>query len=184
MEIYENGMKIGTLEAEENGLYTVFRCTCEPSDKVRRVYLAYPFGAKYIGIADRKGFLRTQLPRKQVPQNVCAVASTREKDGYLPWRGELDGVWIDSALISGNEIAMPLSEAMKFPAWEMEITKIDNTEMALVPLNADGMPLPREREAEENETLDFDDYDAGDLADLPADECVGEQGWEADRADL
>lgn len=184
MEIYEDGIQIGTLETEENGLYTVFRCACEPSEKIRRVYLAYPYGSKYIGLADRNGNFQTQIPRKQIPKDICAVAGTRPKDGYLPWRGELDGVWIDSALISENEIAMPLNEAMKFPAWEMDITEIDNTQMALVPLSADGMPLPREREAEENETLDFDDYDAGDLADLPADERIGEQGWEADRADL
>ena len=184
MEIYEDGICVGTLETEENGLYTVFRCTCEPSEKIRRVYLAYPYGSKYVGIADRKGNFQTQISRKQIPKDACAAASTREKDRYLPWRGALDGVWIDSALISENEIAMPLSEAMKFPAWEMEITEIDNTEMARLPLNADGMPMPREREAKENETLDFDDYDAGDPADLPADECIGDQGWEADRTDL
>ena len=184
MEIYEDGKIVGSLQLQERGLYILVQCQCEPCEKIRRVYLAYPYSAKYLGIANRQGFFQTQIPKKQFPDQFYAVSSTAEKNQWLPWRGEIDGILIESALICESEIAMPLNEAMKFPAWELGETEVNKTKMALLPLSADGEPLPREREAERNETTYYDNFADSDLADLPADECVGGTGWQADCADI
>ena len=183
MEIYEDGKQIGTLELEENGLYALISCQCEPSRAVRRVYIAYPYGCKYLGIPNGQGFFQTRIAKKQLPNQFCVVSSTAEKSRWLPWRGEIDGILIETALISENEIAMPLHEAMKFPEWDLEETEVNATKMALLPL-LDGVPMLREREATKNETLDFDVYDDRDFAHLPADDSFGEDGWQAGRVDL
>ena len=184
MEIYEDGKQIGTLDVEECGLYTVFSCKCEPSAAIRRVYLAYPYGAKYLGIPNRQGVFQTQIASKQLPEQFCAVSSKTEKNQWLPWRGEIDGILIETAWISESEIIMPQHEAMKFPAWELEETEVNNIKVARLPL-CNSEPLPKEREAEENETFDFDVYDAGDFDHLRADgDCVGEDGWQVSSADL
>lgn len=184
MEIYEDGIQIGILNAEECGLYTVFSCKCEISAAIRRVYLAYPYGAKYLGIPNRQGVFQTQIASKNLPKQFCAVSSKTEKNQWLPWRGEIDGILIETALINENEILMPQHEAMKFPAWELEETEVNDRKMARLPL-CNSEPLAKEREDEENETFDFDVYDAGDFDHLCADDdSVGEDGWQADCPDL
>ena len=61
MEIYEDGNVIGTLERTTDGLYTEFVCKIKPSGKVKRVYLAYPYGVKYLGLPDRDGCFKTRI---------------------------------------------------------------------------------------------------------------------------
>lgn len=184
MEIYQDGREIGTLHIEKEGLYARITCKTEPSREIRRIYLAYPFDAEYLGIPDQKGNLTKRIAQKHLPQSFHAVASKHPKEPWVPWRGEVDGVLVESALIRPQQLAMPLSEALKFPEWDMQSVEIYDVEMALLPLNADGTPQPIEREVVENEALDLDNVDFGMSADEPSDDGIGGEGWEADCTDL
>lgn len=184
MKVYENGREIGTLQFENDGLYSVITCKVEPSEQIRRVYLARPYVSEYLGIPNRDGAFKTRISRKHLHPDFCAVATSEPKGAYLPWRGELDGVLIDNAWISAQELLIPADEAMNFPGWDLENKEIDKKEMTVIPLNSEGMPQPKEREAPKDETMDLDDFDFDMPADVPADDGIGGQGWEADRTDL
>lgn len=184
MEIYQNSKKIGTLHIEEEGLYVKITCKTEPSDKIRRIYLAYPYFSFYLGIPDRRGELTTHLPRKHLPETVCPVASERTKDGWLPWRGEIDGVTVDDALVCKTKLVMLPQEALKFPAWQLATELIDDTEMAVLPLSADGLPRPTEREVLKDEENPFDPVSFDVPADEPAADGLGLDRRKADRPDL
>lgn len=146
MEIYENEKIVGTLHIENSGLYAKIICNTEHSDKIRRIYLAYPYGAISVGICDRDGNLTIHIARKKLPQDFCAVASEKKIDGWLPWQGEIDGVTVKNALISERSIALSAEEAVKFPAWQFDAETIDGTEMAVLALNDRGLPNPTVRE--------------------------------------
>lgn len=184
MEIYENGLEIGTLDIENEGLYARISCKIKPNGKIRRIYLAYSYGAKYVGIPDEQGNLISRFAQKHLPKDCVAVAATGGKSEYLPWRGELDGVLIESALICENELLLPLDEAMKFPAWSFETKEINHIHMAILLLDSNGLPLPRKREDEADETMDFDNFDFDLPANVSADDGIGCEGWEADCADV
>ncbi|MBE6985754.1 MAG: hypothetical protein E7434_09170 [Ruminococcaceae bacterium] len=184
MDIYENGRKIGILHMEEDGLYSKITCKCEPSKSVRRIYLAYPYAAQYLGIPDANGFLEKRIASKKLPKQFCAVAAVKTDAHYLPWRGMIDGIMVEDAMIAPEEIAIALDETMNFPSWKLETKLIHQKEMAVIPLNDDGLPQPIEREAIENETLDFDDPDYDMPSELPAADGEGGEEWEADRPDL
>ncbi len=183
MKVYENGREIGILQLEDDGLYSVITCKVEPSEQIRRVYLAWPYASEYLGIPNREGVFRTRISRKHLHSDSCAVATSEPKGAHLPWRGNLEGVLIDSAWIGAQELLIPADEAMNFPGWDLENKEIDKKEMKVIPLNADGMPQPKEREATD-ETMDLDDFDFDLPADVPADDGLGGQGWEADRTDI
>lgn len=146
MEIYQNSRIIGTLHIEEQGLYVKITCKTEPSDRIRRIYLAYPYFSLYLGIPDRRGELTTHLARKHLPETVCPVASERPKDGWLPWRGEIDGVTVDDALVCKTKLVMLPQEALKFPAWQFDTETVDGSEMAVLALSEQGLPQPTLRE--------------------------------------
>lgn len=184
MEIYENARLIGTLELQKEGLYTKFSCTIKPTAGIWRIYLAYPYGSMYLGIPNKNGELKARISNKRVPKDFAAVASSGSKGEWLPWRGQIDGIDIETALVKPDAIAMTLDDAMNFPAWDMETKIIYDTQMAILPLDAEGLPLPTERKGAENETVDFNHFDFDLPADSLADDDLGGQGWEADCADL
>lgn len=146
MEIYQNEKNVGTLHIENEGLYAKITCKTERTDKIRRIYLAYPYGAVSVGICDRDGNLVTHIAKKHLPQTFCAVASVRKIDGWLPWQGEIDGVAVKNALISERAIALPSEEAVKFPAWQFDAETVDGSEMAVLALSEEGLPQPTVRE--------------------------------------
>jgi|GEM_PF-3241703 len=184
MDVYENGRKIGSLQLLDDGLYYRIECALMPTKELRRIYLAYPYGSMYLGLADRDGRYMTRLAKKRMPEQPLAVCSCRPKGAYAPWRGEVGGNVLDDALIGESEILILPQETVRFPQWVLETKKIDETEMVAIPLNDEGLPQPREREATNDETMDIDDFDIDLLADVPADDGFGSEGWQADRADL
>ena len=181
MDIFENGRKIGTLQAQPEGLYTLITCKTEPGKAIRRLYLACPYASQYLGIPDENGVLSRRIASKKVPKDFCAVAAAHANAQYLPWCGVLDGITVYDALISPTEILLSMEEAMNFPSWSFDTKTVNDRQMAVLPLSAEGTPLPREREAT-NEAFDFDDFDSGMSPELPADGFGGEPG--ADRPDL
>ena len=181
MDIFENGRKIGTMQAESEGLYTRITCKTEPAKAIRRLYLAYPYASQYLGIPDAQGTLIRRIASKKLPKEFCAVATMQADTEYLPWCGVLDGIAVQDARISPAEILLSTDDAMNFPSWSFDTKIVDDRQMAVLPLSAEGMPQPREREAT-NEAFDFDDLDTGVPSGLPADDFGGQP--EADRADL
>lgn len=157
MEIYQNEKVVGTLHMENEGLYAKIVCKTERSDKIRRIYLAYPYGSIYVGLCDRDGNLTTHIARKKLPEAFCAVASLRRLDRWLPWQGELDGVSVKNALIGEHAIALYSEEAVKFPAWQFETEMIGADEMAVLALDEQGQPQPKLREMALAEMKDLQD---------------------------
>ena len=182
MDIFENGRKIGTIEQQSEGLYTRLICQTEPSRTIRRLYLVYPYASAYLGIPDETGRLERRIVSKKLPQEYCAVCAQKMPGDYLPWRGIVDGIEVNEALIGNDEILLSQEDAMNFPSWSFEAKIIDDRQMAVLPLNAEGVPQPREREARD-EALDFDDFDDGVSSGLPADDGAGREP-EADCPDV
>ncbi len=181
MDIFENGTTIGTVQAEPEGLYTRLTCKTEPSRTIRRLYLAYPYASVYLGIPDENGVLSRRVASKKLPEQFLAVSSQRTHAGYLPWCGAIDSIAVHDALIGPSEILISLDDAMNFPSWSLETKTVDDIQMAVIPLNAEGVPQPKEREAT-YEALDFSDIDPDVFDVVPADDIGGEP--EADRPDL
>ena len=186
MEIFEEGRIAGTFEGQPEGLFLKAVCVMQDCSKVRRIYLAHKTGSLYVGIPDHTGRLTASIPQKYVPEKFCCVASAAPRGKWSPWRGELDGVQVETALIQEGKIALPPEEAENFPAWTMKTFDLSGKEMALVPLNGDGMPVLAEltKGDTENEENSFGDSDSGMPSDLPSADSGSSDGGQADCADL
>ena len=186
MEIFEDGRIAGTFRGEPDGLFLKAVCVMEDCSKIRRIYLAHKTGSIYLGIPDHTGRLAVRIPRKYVPEHYSCVASSAPRGEWSPWRGKLDGVEVETALIQEGRIALPLEEAENFPAWTMKTLNLSGTEMALVPLDEEGNPALTEltKGDTENEESPFNHSDSGVPSDLPAADSGGSNGGQTDCADL
>ena len=186
MEIYEDGRIAGTFQGEAEGLFLKADCVMKDCSQIRRIYLAHKTGSVYLGIPDHTGRLTVRIPRKYVPEHFCCVASSAPRGEWSPWRGELDGVEVGTALIQKGRIALPPEEAENFPAWTMKTYDLSGTEMALVPLNEEGSPVLAELTKGDagNEEIPFDHSDSGMSSDLPAADGGGSDGGQTACADL
>ena len=192
--IFEGTERIGSLTAEEDGLFWDFSCKInQDTERIRRIFVLSLFESHYLGIPDGSGSLTVKVPKKHLPNGIDgAVATAFPRGDWKPWRGMLDGVAVDTAYLrhGADTIALALlpEEAVKFPAWarEFKTENVHGVEMATFALDADGrLPLIKtESGGTENEKADIDRVDFELPADASADDSLGEQGWEADRSDL
>ena len=181
MDIFEDGTKIGTAQLHTEGLYTTLSCEIEPNHAIKRLYLAYPYASQYLGIPDENGILNRKIASKNLPKDFCIVASAQKHSNYLPWRGVIDGVTVQAARISSQEILLPMEVTANFPAMRFETKTTDEKQMALVMLDSEGTPQMKEREMTD-ETFNFDAFGVSEPADLLADDLGSKS--EADRPDF
>ena len=192
--IYENGLPVGTCEMRREGLYRIFHCKIgKKGEQPRRIYVLSGYGSEYLGVADRDGELTARLPEKRLQNGADGfVATTAPKGVWQPWRGELDGVGVESAFLrqrdDGFDVALPPEQAVRFPEWVEQFQRelLFGAEYALLPLNADGQPPLTEKDngGFTYETSDFTPIGSTLPADDFADDGFGEQGREADSPDL
>lgn len=194
LTVLEGERQVGTLQMEQNGLFYDFSChLTQGREQIRRIFVGYGWRSEYLGIPDASGRLSARLPKNRLPDGVCfAVAATIPRGVWLPWRGEVDGVPIAEGYIrpseDGIDLLLPPDEAVKLPAWAENMQKETafGKELLLLRLLPDGS-LPKknkdtgEKKDEENPCDGIDDSMSAD--DVPRD-GVGDEGREADRADL
>ena len=186
MEIYEEGRPIGTFCSKKEGLFLRADCSLQADEKLHRVYLAHRTGSLYVGIPDRTGRLTARIPYKNVPEEFCCVSSAAPRGEWSPWRGELDGVPVESALIKKGALALPAEDAKNFPAWDMKIFHLSDREMVLVPLGEDGSPILTEltKGEPENEADTLGNFNTDLSSDLPAGDSGSDDGGQTDCSDL
>ena len=193
LTVYERGTPVGTARLERDGIFWNFFCEMtDLTEQIRRVYVGTAWDVFYLGIPDAAGKLsakRRHLPAKP----TFAVAAPYPRGEWLPWRGAVDGVSVETALIrredGGIRLLLPPEEAVKFPAWleRTEKKTVFDTEFAMLSLTEDGrLPQEEKDKGEENHEEENTVSTFNDLlpADPPADDGIGGEGWETDRPDL
>lgn len=188
--IYEEGIAIGTLRAQEDGLFWKFDVKIENRpEQIRRVFVLSGWDSQYLGIPDASGVLTARLARRHLPQGVAgAVATVWPRCPWLPWRGEVDGVFVDACWLrpreDGMDLAMLPQEAIKFPAWApwLRTEPLFDVQMAVFDLDQNGhLPLIEKEGGTTNETSYRTDPEPVLPADPAADDDAG--GWDTEEAD-
>lgn len=192
--VYEGTKAIGTLQAEGNGLFLEISCMLEvPARQIRRIFALSAFDSVYLGIPNAEGELHTRLAKRHLPDGLDgAVATVLPRGAWKPWRGVIDGVTVESALLQADaekiKLAIAPEETVNFPAWvrDFETERVNGVEYAVLTLDAQShLPLKnRECGGNTHEENDGDPADFVQPADAPACDGVGEHGREADRADV
>ena len=192
LTVYERGTPVGTARLERDGLF--WNISCEMTDlteQIRRVYVGTAWDVFYLGIPDAAGKLTAK--RRHLPaEPTFAVAAPYPRGDWLPWRGTLDGVSVETALLCREDgkikLLLPSEEAVKFPAWleKTEKETVFGTEFAMLSLTEDGrLPQEEKEKGEENyEETTVGTFDVLLPVDPPADDGVGNEGREADCPDL
>ncbi len=193
--IYEGATPVGTFSIQEDGLYHRIQCLVS-TNGIRRIYAVCGLRSQYLGIPDAGGHLITRIAKKALPKIDFAIASPHERNEWNPWRGEIDGVFVEECFLredaGGLLLALAESEAVKFPAWadQMHRERINGTEKAMILLDPNGhLPLiEKENGGTDYETNDSSALDPLLLAQLPAGYDYGgrdeDEQQEADRNHL
>ena len=198
--IYDKGAVIGTYTMEVCGLYLTFTCEIlEGKEKIRRLYAVSGFDSHYLGIPDPGGRLQKKISRKILREPVsCLASSEAGRSRWSPWRGSVDGVNVNDALVcsGAGEVLLSLNpeEALQFPAWVGEFQEINDQHgvRMLVQLTSDGQ-LPakeiknrREKDEKDENSVRLIDPQLSFDSDPCAGECTGdeEDRRQADRSDL
>lgn len=192
--VFEGGEPIGTLQAEENGLFWEISCTLERrSERILRIFVLSALDAAYLGIPNADGVLHARLAKRHLPNGIDgAAATTLPRGQWKPWRGVIDGVAVGHALLQtqpeGVKLALAPEEAVNFPAWvrDFQTERVNGVEYAALALDAEGhLPLKdRKCGGNEHEENGSDFADFGVPVDAPAGDGVGEQGRETDCPDV
>lgn len=192
LTVYERGTPVGTARLERDGIF--WNISCEMTDlteQIRRVYVGTAWDVFYLGIPDAAGKLTAK--RRHLPaEPTFAVAAPYPRGDWLPWRGTLDGVSVETALLCREDgkikLLLPSEEAVKFPAWleKTEKETVFGTEFAMLSLTEDGrLPQEEKEKGEENyEETTVGTFDVLLPVDPPANDGVGDEGREADCPDL
>ena len=123
LELYDCGSCVGTLHMEKTGLYQTVRCSCRPESRgILRVYVWKGTEGACLGVLCPEGSdftLYKRVSRAGLPFVPETAVIGCEEDGFQPWRGEFEGVWIDDGYLKkteeGERLALPFVEGMEFP---------------------------------------------------------------------
>ena len=123
LELYDCGTPVGNLHMEKTGLYQTVTCSCRPKSRgILRVYVWKGTEGACLGVLCPEGAefkLYKRVSRAGLPFVPETALIGCEDDGFLPWRGEFDGAWIDDGYLKKTEegeiLAVPFSEGMEYP---------------------------------------------------------------------
>lgn len=192
LSVYERGTPVGTARLERDGsFWNIFCELTDLTEQIRRVYVGTEWDVFYLGIPDAEGKLTAK--RRHLPVTpTFSVAAPYPRGEWLPWRGTVDGVSVETALFCREDgkikLLLPPEEAVKFPAWleKSERETVFGTEFALLLLTEDGHLLQEEKDKGEERYEETTVGTVDDLlpADPPAHDGIGGEGRETDRPDL
>lgn len=124
LSVWEQGEQIGTVTAQQDGLFYIFICKISKhAEQLRRIYVISKWRVEYLGIPypRREGAeLQACIPVSHFPDGLTAAAAAAMPRGaWLPWCGEADGVPIRSGLLKqledGYALALLPEEAQQLP---------------------------------------------------------------------
>ena len=104
LSVWEQGEQIGTVTAQQEGLFYIFICKISKhAEQLRRIYVISKWRVEYLGIPypRREGAeLQACIPVSHFPDGLTAAAAAAMPRGaWLPWCGEADGVPIRNGLL-------------------------------------------------------------------------------------
>ena len=96
LSVWEQGEQIGTVTAQQEGLFYIFICKISKhAEQLRRIYVISKWRVEYLGIPypRREGAeLQACIPVSHFPDGLTAAAAAAMPRGaWLPWCGEADG---------------------------------------------------------------------------------------------
>lgn len=108
LSVWEQGEQIGTVTAQQDGLFYIFICKISKhAEQLRRIYVISKWRVEYLGIPypRREGAeLQACIPVSHFPDGLTAAAAAAMPRGaWLPWCGEADGVPIRNGLLKQLE---------------------------------------------------------------------------------
>ena len=108
LSVWEQGEQIGTVTAQQDGLFYIFICKIsQHAEQLRRIYVISKWRVEYLGIPypRREGAeLQACIPVSHFPDGLTAAAAAAMPRGaWLPWCGEADGVPIRNGLLKQLE---------------------------------------------------------------------------------
>ena len=93
LSVWEQGEQIGTVTAQQDGLFYIFICKISKhAEQLRRIYVISKWRVEYLGIPypRREGAeLQACIPVSHFPDGLTAAAAAAMPRGaWLPWCGE------------------------------------------------------------------------------------------------
>ena len=126
LSVWEQGEQIGTVTAQQDGLFYIFICKISKhAEQLRRIYVISKWRVEYLGIPypRREGAeLQACIPVSHFPDGLTAAAAAAMPRGaWLPRCGEADGVPMRNGLLKqledGYALALLPEEAQQLPQW-------------------------------------------------------------------
>lgn len=206
LSVWEQGEQIGTVTAQQDGLFYIFICKIsQHAEQLRRIYVISKWRVEYLGIPypRREGAeLQACIPVSHFPDGLTAAAAAAMPRGaWLPWCGEAGGVPIRNGLLKqledGYALALLPEEAQQLPQWLPQAAEQELMGRARLVFRLDAAGCMPSIEMTENggstdEAQNFSDPSAGGV---PSDAAPGDgdgragdgdplKGRQADRPDI
>ena len=206
LSVWEQGEQIGTVTAQQDGLFYIFICKIsQHAEQLRRIYVISKWRVEYLGIPypRREGAeLQACIPVSHFPDGLTAAAAAAMPRGtWLPWCGEADGVPIRNGLLKqledGYALALLPEEAQQLPQWLPQAAEQELMGRARLVFRLDAAGCMPSIEMTENggstdEAQNFSNPSAGGV---PSDAAPGDgdgragggdplEGRQADRPDI
>mgnify|MGYP005945974183 FL=1 len=206
LSVWEQGEQIGTVTAQQDGLFYIFICKIsQHAEQLRRIYVISKWRVEYLGIPypRREGAeLQACIPVSHFPDGLTAAAAAAMPRGaWLPWCGEAGGVPIRNGLLKqledGYALALLPEEAQQLPQWLLQAAEQELMGRARLVFRLDAAGCMPSIETTENggstdEAQNFSDPFAGSV---PSDAAPGDgdgragdgdplKGRQADRPDI
>ena len=206
LSVWEQGEQIGTVTAQQEGLFYIFICKISKhAEQLRRIYVISKWRVEYLGIPypRREGAeLQACIPVSHFPDGLTAAAAAAMPRGaWLPWCGEAGGVPIRNGLLKqledGYALALLPEEAQQLPQWLPQAAEQELMGRARLVFRLDAAGCMPSIETTENggstdEAQNFSDPFAGSV---PSDAVPGDgdgrpgdgdplEGRQADRPDI
>ena len=190
LSVWEQGEQIGTVTAQQDGLFYIFICKIsQHAEQLRRIYVISKWRVEYLGIP---------YPRREGAE---LQAAAMPRGAWLPWCGEADGVPIRNGLLKqledGYALALLPEEAQQLPQWLPQAAEQALMGRARLVFRLDAAGCMPSIEMTENggstdEAQNFSDPSAGSV---PSDAAPGDgdgragdgdplKGRQADRPDI
>ena len=204
LSVWEQGEQIGTVTAQQDGLFYIFICKISKhAEQLRRIYVISKWRVEYLGIPypRREGAeLQACIPVSHFPDGLTAAAAM-PRGAWLPWCGEVDGVPIRNGLLKqledGYALALLPEEAQQLPQWLPQAAEQELMGRARLVFRLDAAGCMPSIETTENggstdEAQNFSNPSAGSV---PSDAAPGDgdgragdgdplKGRQADRPDI
>ena len=206
LSVWEQGEQIGTVTAQQEGLFYIFICKISKhAEQLRRIYVISKWRVEYLGIPypRREGAeLQACIPVSHFPDGLTAAAAAAMPRGaWLPWCGEAGGVPIRNGLLKqledGYALALLPEEAQQLPQWLPQAAEQELMGRARLVFRLDAAGCMPSIEMTENggstdKAQNFSDPSAGSV---PSDAAPGDgdgrpgagaplEGRQADRPDV